>query len=461
MHETPRPSSGKLAGLAGVLTGVATGLAAAVVAGAAIAQQFGDHALGPLLEATHLPPLLTPPGEQVELRYDVYCTPPSAEQIDEPCDAAGAVFARAGESGPFRELPLVRSDGGGLVARVPDDLSRSPTGLSYYAVIRSERADRTVTLPGGGAAAPQRSLPLQRATVVRLGRHAFGRVRTASERVAEAAWGAGPGQVGLEQGRNLSPIGGSSFDVDEAGTIHVLDQANRRLLRWERGTDAPAHVPLAVDGTLADLEVGEDESIAVLETAPQGERGQVVRLFDRHGTARGTVRLAERGSALRTGPAGPVVLEHPSGQWMPAAIGGRAVSPAEQRRSGTAGRPLRDGAEVVLLRLGNELRVAHVARGGARRAWLLSSETSLAEVQLAEPMGRRLVVVVRAYTDERSEFLVLVLDDRGIAARFAAPAADWAETAPLSRFRLVGASLYQLGSTPAGLFVDRFDLEVS
>ena len=38
--------------------------------------------------------------------------------------------------------------------------------------------------------------------------------------------------------------------------------------------------------------------------------------------------------------------------------------------------------------------------------------------------------------------------------------ADWAESAPLSRFRLLGSSLYQLGSTQEGLFVDRFDLEV-
>jgi len=53
MHETPRPSSGKLAGLAGVLTGVATGLAAAVVAGAAIAQQVGDHALAQPVDGIH------------------------------------------------------------------------------------------------------------------------------------------------------------------------------------------------------------------------------------------------------------------------------------------------------------------------------------------------------------------------------------------------------------------------
>ena len=40
-------------------------------------------------------------------------------------------------------------------------------------------------------------------------------------------------------------------------------------------------------------------------------------------------------------------------------------------------------------------------------------------------------------------------------------AAEWAESAPLARFRLAGSSLYHLGSTPSEAFVDRFDLEVS
>jgi len=107
------------------------------------------------------------------------------------------------------------------------------------------------------------------------------------------------------------------------------------------------------------------------------------------------------------------------------------------------------------------VRAALVDAVGVRRSWRIRSATPLAEVQLAEPLGNRLVLVVRAYTDGADEFLVLVLDQRGALERFAVDSADWAETAPLSRFRLVGSSLYQLGSTPAGLFVDRFDLEVS
>jgi len=56
---------------------------------------------------------------------------------------------------------------------------------------------------------------------------------------------------------------------------------------------------------------------------------------------------------------------------------------------------------------------------------------------------------------------VLVLRQRGVAERFSVVPSAWKETAPLARFRLAGSSLYQLGSTAAGAFVDRFDLKES
>ncbi|CAN5139130.1 hypothetical protein BH09ACT13_BH09ACT13_04030 [soil metagenome] len=116
--------------------------------------------------------------------------------------------------------------------------------------------------------------------------------------------------------------------------------------------------------------------------------------------------------------------------------------------------------DVVVLRVGSEIRSAVADANGVRRAWRVTSDTPLAEIQLAEPLGNRLVLVVRAYTDDNDEFVALVLGPTGLLSSFALDSADWAETAPLSRFRLAGSALYQLGSTPAGLFVDRFELEV-
>ena len=96
-----------------------------------------------------------------------------------------------------------------------------------------------------------------------------------------------------------------------------------------------------------------------------------------------------------------------------------------------------------------------------RRSWRITSVTPLGEVQLAEPYGDRLVVVMKTYTDDRSDYAVLVLDRAGVAAEFAVEPLEWAESAPLARFRLAGSSLYRLGSTRTGLFVDRVDLEVA
>lgn len=461
--DATRIADRRLTCVAGLLAGGLAGIAAVVLAGTAVAHRLAASPSVAVIEATHLPPLLTAPNEPVELRYDVYCVLPEDGQTDAPCDASGTVFVRSGDLGAFRALPL-REDRtaieGRFFTRIPDSIAASQAGFSYYATLRSNADGATVTLPAGGPDAPQRSLPLGRSVTVRLGTHQFGSVRNADSRVAEAAWGTGPGEAGLEQGRNLPPIGGSAFDVDRSGTVYVLDEANRRLLRWSNGARAPVPVPLSIGGTLADMSVGEDKTIYVLETTTGQSRAPLLRVFGPDGTGRGAIEVAERASQIRIGPSGPVVLQQPSGQWMTAAADGRSLTQSAQESSGRAGRPLPGGSEIVILRRDNEIRVALVGPGGVLRAWRVTSETPLAEVQLAEPLGNRLLLVVRVYTSGRDEFLILVLDRNGLAQRFSLASADWAETAPLSRFRLVGSSLYQLGSTPAGLFVDRVDVEV-
>jgi hypothetical protein len=452
----------RLASLSGLVAGALAGVTTAVLAGTAIAHRLAASPGDVVIEATHLPPLLTAPNEPVELRYDVYCVVPEVAETDAPCDASGTVFLRTGDTGTFRPIPL-REDRAGIEGRffmrVPDSIARARAGFSYYATLRTTASSATVTLPAGGAAAPQRSLPLEPAVLVRLGTHRFGSTRSADSRVLAAAWGSGPGEVGLEPGRSLPPIGGSAFDVDRRGTVYVLDEANRRVLRWPKGARAPIPVPLSINGTLADLAVGEGGAIYVLETTRGQDRAPLLRIFGPDGVSKGTSEVVERASQVRIGPIGPVLLEQPSGQWMSVAAERPLSTESVQSRSGRAGRPLPDGSEVVILRRDNEIRAAIVDAGGVRRAWSVTSETPLAEVQLAEPLGSGLLLVARVYTRGQDEFVALLLDENGLVQRFPLASADWAETAPLSRFRLVGSSLYQLGSTPAGLFVDRFGLE--
>jgi hypothetical protein len=218
---------------------------------------------------------------------------------------------------------------------------------------------------------------------------------------------------------------------------------------------------VSVNGTIADLAVSGDGSMYVLETTSRDERAPLIRRFDAGGRELEAVESAERTpTQIRIAPEGPVVLHRPSHQWMPAFVSGAPASPNVQRRNGRMGRSLRSGEEVVVYRQANELRVALVARGVVTRGWRFTSDTPLGEVQLAEPVGAQLVVVVRVYDDTADEFVALVVDGTRLVSRTSVESAEWAEAAPLGRFRLVGRALYRLGSSPAGVFVDRLDLEV-
>ena len=81
----------------------------------------------------------------------------------------------------------------------------------------------------------------------------------------------------------------------------------------------------------------------------------------------------------------------------------------------------------------------------------ITSTTPVADIQLAQTLPNgRLLVVFSVYTDTEHEYEAAVVDPSGaLVDQFALPAADWAQSMPLSRFRLVGSSLYELGSTEA------------
>jgi len=460
MNGLPVPPPAHIATVLALVAGALSGIEAFALAGAAAPEARSDSTPA-ALEATHLPPLLTLPGEHVQLRFDAFCVggDESVEQTD--CPATGSVFLRT-RNRTSTEIALnatADSRGRYLAADVPDEVSSDPSGFSYYAVLRY--GDATAVLPPGGEAASYTSVPLERAVRVDLGEHSFGAARPPDERVAAASWGGGREDVGLEQGRTQTPIGASGFDVDPTGRVYVLDEAHHRVLEWPRSASHPSRVPVSVSGTIGDLSVGPDGSLYVLETSG-GESGKpLVRRFDDGGRELETVVVAEQtASQIRNGPDGPIVLQQPAQQWMPIMPSGVPAGGSEQRRLGRTARPLAGGRKLTVFRTGDELRVALTNGSGVARAWRIVSGSSLAEVQLAEPLGNRVVVVMRVYEEGRDEFVALVLDDTGLVRQRSIAPNDWAETAPLGRFRLAGGSLYQLGSSSSGALVDRFDLGV-
>src|SRR5262249_7175846 len=156
-------------------------------------------------------------------------------------------------------------------------------------------------------------------------------------------WGDGEAAVGLEGGPQTLPAGASSFDVDSSGTISVLDEAHRRVLRFTAGhAKNPVAVPVSVNGTIADLAVAQDGTMYVLETAGQhaGET-PLVRAFALDGHSKGSWHAAEGSvAALRIGPDGPVTLDYPSSEWMPVAVHGAGLDRQAQVQRGASGRPL-------------------------------------------------------------------------------------------------------------------------
>jgi hypothetical protein len=452
-----RPGIRSLAGgAAGIVAGVIGGIALSSVSAAS-----GPMPAVPGLDAVHVPPVLTRPGEPVTLRYAIVCAP---SDEGEPCDGAGSVYVRAGQSGGFQELTLKRgedSSNGRYFVDLPRGIASSRAGFSYYATLHDRSSGATITVPAGGAAAPQRSFPFHDAAEIALGAHVFGRDRAPDARVVTAVWGSGVGEAGLAGSRELGFVGPSSFDVAADGTVALLDQVNGRVERWTRAGVKATNVE--VSGGLADFALEPGGVMDVLEPPSRTSPAPMLRSFGGDGTPRWAQRLSDRTWAkLVAGPTGPAVQQQPSEQWLPVAEHGAALARKAQAGDGRPGRPFANGREVVVERVGaDELRLAELAGDAVVRSWRITSTTPLGEVQLAEPHGSHLVAVMKTYTEDRSDFLVLVLDRSGLVNSFAVESLEWAESAPLARFRLADSALYRLGSTRVGLSVDRFDLEVS
>jgi hypothetical protein len=439
-----RPRFRSLAGgAAGIAAGVIGGVVLTSVSAAGPTSAAGNPAL---IDVTHVPPVLTIPGQPVRLRFGLICTP-RADGL--PCDGSGTVYLRAGQEGPFRPYALERgeeSKDGRYYLDVPSGIAQSPEGFSYYAVLRDDATGSTVSVPSGGEAAPQVSVQLRNPATVALGRHTFGSAREPDAAVVAAAWGSGSDEVGLAGSRELGYTGPSSFDVEPDGTVDVLDSVNRRVVRWSHRRRE--HVPLSGGLVLADFAAETDGSLDVLD------EDDTLRSYGGDGTERWAQKLADRTWARLD--RGPSVLQQPSEQWMPLASNGAPLTPAVQKR---AGHTAHHG--IVVDRVGEgELRVAELRGNAPPRTWRITSDTPLGEVQLAEPHGNGLVVVTRTYTDDRDEFVVLVLGSRGLVEHFSVASGSWTETAPLARFRFAGGALYRLRTTRAGAFVDRFNLEV-
>ncbi len=422
-----------------------------LLAGGVVSAHDGSTSVPPAIErglrdVLHTPPLLVRQGGRVTLRYDVVC---QADSFGKPCALEGNLFSRRAGETAYRQTPLVPAGESGLETAI--DVRAEE--LSYYAVIE-DGAGSSMTVPAGGAVAPQRAWAFRELTSVSLGVHIFGRPRKPDGRVLAAAWGSGSGAFGLITGREMARIGPSAFGIASDGTVVVLDQVNDRLAKYGP-TSAPTYVPISFAGGEGDLALGADGTAYVLDQAPE----PVVRSYAASGAELAVTTVAGSGAdMLRAGPSGALLHAYPGEMWLPIGGAGQLLQPSQQTAAAQAGLPAAGGAEVVVSASRTEALFAFVQGERVVRAWRVASGTSLGEIQLAEPYRDGLVVVLRKWTSQRAEFVALVLSSTGLASSFSIDAAEWAESAALGRFKLAGGRLFQLRSTPAGAEVVTFDL---
>ena len=399
-----------------------------------------------LRDVLHTPPSFGREGGEVTLRFDVVC---QADGFGTPCVSDGNVYVRpAGESG-YRSVRLAHLGETTLAATVAVPAG----GLSYYAVI-DDGAGSSDTLPASGAASPQRVWALPDLTTVALGTHVFGHARKPETRPVAAPWGSGAGALGLLTGRELARIGPSAFDLAPDGSIVVLDQANDRLATYGASARPAHYAPIPFGGGEGDLAIGPDGTAYVLEQGAE----PVVRTFAPSGAPLAAVPVSGAGvDTLRASPAGASLHGYPGEMWLPVGSGRQLLQPSQQAAQARPSRP--DAAGDVVVQANDEEALFALVRGDrVMQAWQVTSHTSLGEIQLAEPYRRGLLVVLRVWRSEKAEFVALVLSPNGLTNAFSVDALEWAESAPLGRFKLDGDRLYQLRSTAAGAEVVAFEL---
>lgn len=388
-------------------------------------------------------------GKQVELRYEIVC-PLTGPPEPGFCVPGGTLEVRRSGDSQFDSIQLTSPRPHLAVASVPADYTAG-AGFDYYVELHDERGN-VRTVPHAGPAAPQRSWTVGRWTTVDLGTHRFGSTQP-GETIVTAAWGAGSGRLGLRRG-----IGPSAFGVGPDGEIVVLDQANRRLAVYAPGDSArPRYVPIRFLGGEGDLAVAPNGTVYVLDSGRPREHVSYVRSYSPRLRFLAETRLAEApADRLQAGSSGATVHAFPSEQWLPVGRGARLLVPAEQEAGARPAPTFVDGRQIAVLASSREARFALFQGERLAGSWRVTGTTRLGEVQLAEPFGDGLLVVVRLYSARRAEWDVLALTPNGLARRFSVKPVEWATSA--SRFRLRGASLYALESGRSGVRIVRYAL---
>ena len=399
------------------------------------------------LQIFYTPPVLVEAGEPVRIPVDAVCITAQGN----PCSSRVTFGTRVGDE-PWNVS--TRDAAPGLAFDVAPAAARAGEGsVSFFVRAQTETG---LTSSVGSEDAPLRFWVTDRLPRVRLPEIPFGRVRKPTTALF-LPWGSGPMRAGIAPGKESLTVGPSAFDVDDQGRLYVLDSEQDRLAVFSDGRlGREVQLPLSATDDVAVADDGRafvlnqlDDTVAVRLVTPAGSLGPRVPVGEALSS-----HLAAAGDAA-------YVNVLPLDGWVeaPTAPG----LPSEVPSPPSVGRPVAPEAELLRVGNGSDVRLATVRGGVVSDAVKLVSDLRLGDVAMAEPDGGSgywcVVHVWREGPLAADQYDVVHVNGAEILQAFAVANREYAETPPLSRFRLGGdGALYQLSSSPSGMRILRYEL---
>ena len=399
----------------------------------------------------YTPLVLVRDGETVRIPVDVICTTREGSQ----CSADVTLGTRVGAE-PWQMVTRAADTGVQFdVTKAAARARQHRTGVVRF-FLRAQTATGLVS-SAGSPRSPLGFWVVPEMPGVQMPSIPFGQVRK-SITVLFLPWGTGPAKAGLSPGRESLIGGPSSFDIDDQGRIHLLDTEQDRLAVFSDG-EFIREVPLGLESD-ADVSVASDGTAYVLAVKDDVAE---VRAVSPSGGVQPAHPLGEALSAhVRSVGRQAFANLLPSDVWVGVPAGDESPTAALRPKTFT-GAPIRGDAELVRIGTTGSIRLATVSRDEVLDEVEVRSDSPLGEVALAEPDGDGgywcVVRVWREAPTPADQYQVLHISGGEIVESFAVSAEQFADTPPLSRFRLGSdGDLYQLTTSSSGVRILRFDL---
>ncbi len=395
----------------------------------------------PTLQIFYRSPVLVRPGEQVRIPVDVVC----ATQGGLPC----ASHVRLALLGPLDRTATAAADPGLQFDLTGPAGGTRAGGRLDFMLSATGDSGGSASLPtaGGGALHVYVAPDMATATIPL---RSFGSYQRAAQ-VAFLPWGSGGSDAGLSAGEEALTLGPSSFAVGPGGSIEVADVFHQRILEFRNGRlvrtvrlpmTPETDIAIALDGRTF---VASDMAGAVRRTGftTIGSDGRV-----------SSNRTVPGGILAQVGTDGTSGFAHimPLDAWVPFPGGARATD---------TGLPLPSGGMLLRSVVGRTVRLGMAAGDRVRGAVELRSGATLGDLAFAAPDGSGgYVAVVRVVTRAGDQYEAVRVAGRSHAVRaFAVPSHQFAETMPLSQFRLgPGGDLYQMTTSSDGVRILRYSM---